>query len=431
MGVLDKIRGFFKPRSKADASSDEVNRFLQFLGVDVTNTSAINEATYFACLRLRAEAIGKLPLKLMQWDNVHGINPVRGDPRYYILGTRPNRYMTATTFWSTVEYNVCHYGNCYVLISGAGAKMSLWILPTESIQVINDDKDLFKKGAGKLYYVYSGESGIYTFSDEEILHFKTSSTFDGIIGKSVRERLSEVIDSGNDSQKMLRRMYKNGYTGKAVLQYTGDLNDKLVQTYIKGIEAYASGSDDEKRDPSTIIPIPVGSTLTPLNVKLSDGQFLEIKQYTALQIAAAFGIKPYQINDFTKSSYASGELQQIDFYVDTLLYPLKQYEEEITFKILSMKEAVDRGMFWKFNVAVTLRADFKTQVETLSKAVNTFIMTPNEARERLDLGSVEHGDKLIGQGANIRLDQIGAQYNAQNSPADDPPEEGGNEEDAG
>lgn len=429
MGVLKAIRGLFSPRRKADASSDEVNRFLQFLGVDVTNTSAINEATYFACLRLRSEAIGKLPLKLMRHDEKTGILPVRNDPRYYILGTRPNRYMTATTFWSTVEYNVCHYGNCYVLINGAGTKMTLWILPTESIQVINDDKDLFRKGAGKLYYVYSGESGIYTFSDEEILHFKTSSTFDGIIGKSVRERLAEVIESGNDSQKMLRRMYKNGYTGKAVLQYTGDLNDKLVQTYIKGIEAYASGSDGE-RDPSTIIPIPLGSTLTPLNVKLSDGQFLEIKQYTALQIAAAFGIKPYQINDFTKSSYSSGELQQIDFYVDTLLYPLKQYEEEISYKILSMKEAVEGGMFWKFNVAVTLRADFKTQVETLSKAVNTFIMTPNEARERLDLGNVEHGDKLIGQGANIRLDQLGAQYNAQDTPADTP-EEGGNEEDAG
>lgn len=426
MGVLKAIRDFFTPNRKADASSDEVNRFLQFLGVDVTKTSAINEATYFACLRLRAEAIGKLPLKLMQHNDERGINPVRDDPRYYILGTRPNRYMTATTFWSTVEYNVCHYGNCYVLISGAGAKMSLWILPTESIQVINDNKDLFRRGAGRLYYVYSGESGIYTFSDEEILHFKTSSTFNGIIGKSVRERLFEVIESGNDSQRMLRKMYQNGYTGKAVLQYTGDLNDKLVQTYIKGIEAYANGTGNS--DPSTIIPIPLGSTLTPLNVKLSDGQFLEIKQYTALQIAAAFGIKPYQINDFTKSSYASGELQQIDFYVDTLLYPLKEYEEELSYKILSQDEAINKRMFWKFNVAVTLRADFKTQVETLSKAVNTFLMTPNEARERLDLGSMEHGDTLIGQGANIRIDQIGAQYNAQSPDDTDPPEEGGNED---
>lgn len=429
MGVINAIRSWFAPSNKADAASAEVERFLRFLGVDATNMSAINEATYFACLRLRSEAIGKLPLKLMRRDDVHGINPVRNDPRYYILGTRPNPYMTATTFWSTVEYNVCHYGNCYVLISGAGSKMSLWILPTESMQVVNDDKDLFRRGRGKLYYVYTGESGVYTFADEEILHFKTSSTFDGLIGKSVRERLAEVIESGNDSQKMLRRMYKNGYTGKAVLQYTGDLNDKLVQTYIKGIEAYASGSDDEKKDPSTIIPIPIGSTLTPLNVKLSDGQFLEIKQYTALQIAAAFGIKPYQINDFTKSSYASGELQQIDFYVDTLLYPLKEYEEEITYKILSKKEAIDDGMFWKFNVAVTLRADFATQVDTLSKAVNNFLLTPNEARERLDMGSVGHGDVLIGQGANIRLDQIGSQYNAQSPEGTNPPpEEGGNED---
>ena len=424
MAKRKKARGA-KARAKA-SRAEETRRLLRFLGVDDTemDADAVGEATYFACLRLMSEAVGKLPLKLMQHDGEHGIRPLRDDPRYYVLGTRPNPYMPATLFWSTVERNRSHYGNAYVLIRGAGKKLSLWILPTESVSIVNDDKDLFQRGAGKLYYVYSGPSGMYTFSDEEILHFRGSATFNGLVGMSVRDCLKGIISGSVDAQKMLRKMYKNGYTGKAVLQYTGDLSDKLVQAYIKGIEKYAAGTGD--MDLSTIIPIPVGSSLTPLNVKLSDGQFLELKQYTALQIAAAFGIKPYQINDFTKSSYASGELQQLDFYVDTLLYVLKQYEEELAFKLLSRKEA-DDGLFFKFNVAVTLRADFKTQVETLSKAVNTFIMSPNEARERLDMGSVTGGDKLLGQGANILLEQIGAQYHAGNTPGQ-LPEEGGNED---
>ena len=40
--------------------------------------------------------------------------------------------------------------------------------------------------------------------------------------------------------------------------------------------------------------------LTPLDIKLSDSQFIELKKYSALQIAAAFGIKPNQINDYEK-----------------------------------------------------------------------------------------------------------------------------------
>lgn len=73
--------------------------------------------------------------------------------------------------------------------------------------------------------------------------------------------------------------------------------------------------------------------LTPLDIKLTDSQFFELKKYTALQIAAAFGVKPNQINDYSKSSYANSELQQLSFYVDTELFVIKQYEEEINYKM--------------------------------------------------------------------------------------------------
>lgn len=426
MDVLKKVRGWFSRKSVS--RSTEVDRLLTFLGVDKTHGEAISEATYFACLRLLSESIGKLPLKLMQYTDKQGVQTMRRDPRYKILGSRPNPYQNATTFWSTVEYNRSHYGNAYVLIRGAGANMTLWILPSDQVTILNDDKDLFEKGAGRIYYVYSGAQGIYTFHAEEILHLPTSSTFDGITGVSVRDRLKATIEGNVDAQQMLNKMYRNGYTGKAVLQYTGDLNDDLVKTYVKGIERYAKGAplDADGEEISTIIPIPVGSQLTPLNVKLTDGQFLEIKQYSALQIAAAFGIKPNQINDYEKSSFASGEHQQLAFYVDTMLYILKLYEEELSYKLLSAEE-IENGLFWKFNIDVVLRADFATKVDSLSKAVNNFLMTPDEAREKLDLGTVGHGNRLLGQGANIFLDQIGAQYNAQSPAHETKPEEGESE----
>ena len=158
-----------------------------------------------------------------------------------------------------------------------------------------------------------------------------------------------------------------------------------------------------------IIPIPLGATLTPLNIKFTDNQFLELKQYTALQIASAFGIKPYQIGDYTKSSYASAEAQQLSFYVDTLLYILKQYEEELTYKLLSAEERAN-GLHFKFNVSVILRADLKTQLDSLGNAVNNGLYTPNEARALLDLEAKPGGDKVLCNGASIPIELAGIQY---------------------
>jgi HK97 family phage portal protein len=322
--------------------------------------------------------------------------------------------MTATSFWSTVEYNRNHYGNAYVWIEGAGANTRLWILPSNDMQVWYDNARILAD-VPDIYYVYSGPSKLYYFGSEEILHFKGSNTFDGLVGISVQDQLRTTIRAGGKSQALVNAMYDSGFTAKAVLQYTGSLNDENVKTFVKGIEAYAKGklkSDGVEN----IIPIPLGATLTPLNVKLADNQFLEVRQYTALQIASAFGIKPYQIGDYTKSSYASAEAQQLSFLVDTLLYILKGYEEELTYKLLSRSD-IDEGLYFKFNVDSILRADFATKVQTLSTAVNSFLMTPNEARQKLDLAKVEGGDKLLGNGASIPVQLTGSQYT--NGPTDE------------
>lgn len=102
-------------------------------------------------------------------------------------------------------------------------------------------------------------------------------------------------------------MYESGLTAKATLEYTGELNDKAKEALVKSFEDFGSGA----RNTGKIIPVPLGMKLTPLDIKLSDSQFFELKKYTALQIAAAFGVKPNQINDYSKSSYANSELQQL------------------------------------------------------------------------------------------------------------------------
>ena len=391
----------------SDSQLQEWWQLAQWLGIDDVKEDALSEATYFACLKVLSEAVGKLPLKLLRHTKDGGIDSAQTHPLWYKLHDRPNPYQSASIFWSTVEYNRNHFGNAYVWIEGAGRNMRLWILPSTSVKVWYDDARLFSD-IPDIYYLYSGGSKMYRFGSEEILHFRGSNTFNGIVGISVQEQLKKMIDGGIKSQKLINDMYDSGFTSKAVLQYTGSLNDANVKAFVQGIEAYAKGKY-KAEGVTGIIPIPLGASLTPLNIKLADNQFLELRQYTALQIASAFGIKPYQIGDYTKSSYSSAEAQQLSFLVDTLLYILKQYEEELTYKLLTAEE-IENGYYFKFNVDVMLRADFKTKIETLSKATNNFLMTPNEARLKLDLGRKPGGDRLLGNGASIPVEYTGSQY---------------------
>lgn len=390
------------------ASKDyAMQQLIDFLGLAGTKEKALSEATYFACLKVLSESVGKLPLKLLQHKDNNGVITARGHPFYKVLHNRPNPYMTSTAFWSTIEQNRNHYGNAYALIKGAGSKMSLWILPSEEVEIWYDD-DTILSDVPDIYYIYSHGGKMYQFSSEQILHFKTSNTFDGIKGIAVREQLKMTIDGNIKAQKMLNSMYKSGFTAKAVVQYTSDLSDKNLEKFKNKIEKFA-GSDLDDKETKNIIPIPIGTTLTPLNIKLADNQFVDVKKYSALQIASAFGIKPNQIGDYEKSSYASAEAQQLSFYVDTLLYIIKQYEEELNYKLLS-DEDIENGYYFKFNVAVILRADLKTQVDTLCQAISNFLYTPNEARALLDMESKEGGDQLLGNGASIPVQLAGTQY---------------------
>lgn len=408
MQIVKRLREAWGVLCGKSYRDDNLAELLDFLGISSNlRDDALKEATYFACMKVLSESIGKIPIKIMQHTRQTG-TLARREHRYYrVLNERPNPYMTATTFWAMMELWRNHYGNAFAWIDERDPQHpKLWPMHPKDTQIYFDNACRLAD-VPDVYYRYSIGGQSVVIASAEVLHFKNFLTKDGVTGIPTREQISGVIDGGCKAQKMLNKLYESGMTAKAVLQYTGGLNDANVDTLKKGIQEYAAGKD--KSGTGGIIPIPLGFTLTPLNIKLTDSQFLELKQYSALQIAAAFGIKPDQIGDYTKSSYSSSEAQQISFLVDTMLFIIKQYEEEISEKLLTPDERGE-GYMAKFNSRVLMRVDQFTQIQTISTAIGNFLYMPNEGREFLDMPAVDGGDRLIGNGSTIPLDMIGAQY---------------------
>ncbi|MCG8541237.1 MAG: phage portal protein [Clostridia bacterium] len=408
--------GFLKDRIKNETYSLQDRELLSLLGIDVdTPSTKLGEITYFTCIKNLSETISKIPLKVIQNNEEGHVQ----DNKHYLYNRlkRPNPYMTSSVFWACVETNRNHYGNAYVynevtrIGRNAGNTKALWILPTEEVTLWVDDAGLFGR-SNALWYVWQEKKTgkRYKFRNDEILHFKTSVSLDGITGLAIKDILKIQVETARKGQEFLNKFYKSGmFGGKAVLQYTGDIDKKAEKKLIEKIESF---SKDENTS-GKIIPLPLGFEMTPINLSMSEAQFVELNQYSALQVAGAFGIKPNQLNIYNKSNFKDIESQQRDFYINTSMSIFKQYEEQISAKLLSEDEVFNKGYEVQFEVNAVLRGDFRTQVETVGTAIDKGVMKINEGRKYLGLPIVEEGDVLLANGTYIpvKMIQEGINYN--------------------
>ena len=422
MGFLKNIYNVLRQPAKNQSVSLNDTKLLDWLGIDQSQTESIHEATYFTCLKMLSETMGKLPLHFYQ-QTEQGRKRAQATDMTYLLTVRPNPYMTPSTLFTMTETMCQHYGNGFIYIDsslemtgrykGNIKYKGLYPLDSSCVTILVDNKGIFKnQDSNALYYKYrdkvSGQE--YILKSDEIIHIKTWYSKNGISGEPVREILKDTISTNQQSQRVISNLYKHGMTASMVMQYTSDLDDDRVKQLQKRFADKLTGAESAGK----VIPIPLGLTLQPLTQSFVDSQFYELKKYSALQIASAFGIKPNQINDYEKSSYSSSEQQQLSFLVDTMQYRLKMWEEELNAKVL-LPEEVKQGFFYKFNERAILRADSKTQMETLCSGVQNGIYKPNEARRYLDMDDAEGGNILMCNGNYVPLTEVGAPYGVNQS----------------
>lgn len=400
-----------KTENSGGAINQDSNSLFDILSTlnnnDVEVQQDISETIYFICLKHLSESLGKMQWEKREITKKKGRETIFDNDLDLLLNIRPNPYMSAITFWQTVELNRNHYGNSYVYIERDGKKIkNLWQLPSNEVEIWIDNKGYFGL-KDSIWYVWNdSRSGKkYSFLKDEILHFKTHMSWDGLSGTAVRDILKTQLNTQKSALNFLKRIYSSSTLGtKVVVHYTGELNDAKAKNMVDKIANFAKAKES-----GAFIPLPMGYQAQLLEMKLADSQFFENNKNTALQIAAAFGIKPNVINDYTKSSYSNSETQQLDFYINTLQPLFLIYEQELSYKLLHPRD-LERGQRLVINEDILFKMDNQTKANVYSNYVQNFIMTPNEVREALNLPYVKGGDKLVGNGNAISLDKAGEQY---------------------
>ena len=382
MAIWNKL---FKPKAQTTQEPISItdSRLLEILGIELDEINlkgknALKEATVYACIRILADAVGKLPVKIYQ--DKDGKQAAADHYLTPILKTRPNPWMTSRDFFKALEVQRNVYGNAYAWIdvetSGRNAGQVTGVYPLDSsrVEIWIDDVGLLP-GQGKMWYVYRDNKGKeYKIRPDEILHIK-NLTFDGIVGMTPLEQLKETVENAGAASRFLNNSFKNGMLTKGIVHYVGDLSPEAEETFRKKFEQMASGLKNANR----ISLLPIGYQYQPLSLSMTDAQFLENTELTIRQIAAAFGVKMHQLNDLSRATHTNVEYQQREFYIDTLMDILTGYEQEMTYKLFTDKE-LEEGYYIKFNVNAILRADPKTRYEAYRTAIQSGFLTPNEVR---------------------------------------------------
>lgn len=359
----------------------------------------VSEITYFTCLKTLSEALGKMPVHLVDLEKKRVNHETTR-----VIETQTNSVQTPVQFFTSMEYARNHYGNAYAYIGrdARGRVTGLYPLYPPAVQIWVNDTDTLAGAPYYYFYTAPQEGGTYWIDPGDIIHVKAWITErTGHAGKSVRQILAESLTGNKAAQAFLNDLYQKGLTANAVVKFVGDLSREKQAKMLDAIEAQAR--DNGRR----MIALPVGFDFQPIDLKLSDSQFFELQKYGALRIAAAFGVKPNFLNDYSKSSYANSAAQNLSFYVDTLLYNVSGYEQEMNRKLLTQAEQA-AGIGYKFNLWAILRSDPDKQAEIIQKMVTTGIYSIDEARNKLDLPPCDGGEVHMIPGNYIKLEEIGA-----------------------
>jgi HK97 family phage portal protein len=410
--------GLFKNRIQKREIKNETyslsdKNLLSLLGIDSTtiNSNILGEVVFYTCLDFYCKAVSKLSEYKYSYGTLKGQERIIDSNLDNILNLEPNPYMSAKTFKSCVELQRNFYGNAYVYNKFEGGKLkSRWILDNENVTVWQDTAGLFGTINNLWYVWYDKNNGgkKYIFSSDEVSHYKTDMTWDGIMGIAVKDVLSMQLDTLRQGEAYINKLYKSGMFGdKILLQYTGDLDSNAKDELVKGVERYGNLNS------SKFLPLPISIKADLLSMKLSDAEFSVISNTNALRIAGAFGLSPNIINDYSKSSYANSVSQQMDFYVNSLSPVLQMYKQEDTRKLISSTLREKQNIFLEYSTKELFKLDPSAHMDYLVKGSNNGIIKINEAREELGYNYVDGADILVMNGNLAPLDIIksGANYN--------------------
>jgi HK97 family phage portal protein len=399
MSLVSRI---MKPRSNvafrepfwADLLVSSVSRS----GRTVNVKSALEVTTVFACLRVIAEGIAQVPLKLFRERPEGGSDPAKDHPLFNVLYRHPNQWQTSFEFRESMIFHAALTGDFFAFINRVGKGKITELIPLDpgSVTVYRDAKGILsysvasqtQQQSGTGYSeerVGFGENKI--FPAETIWHVRGPS-WNTWMGLKAVELAREAIGLSMATEEAHARLHANGAQTSGLYSVDGTLGPDQYSKLRDHIEKQITGSNRYKP-----FVLDRQAKYTPISMTGVDAQHIETRLHQISEICRPFRVMPIMIGHPDKTAtYASAEQMFLAHVIHCLTPWAERIEQSVDVNLLT-KEERESGLYAKFLLNGLMRGAAKDRAEFYYKMWQMGVFSPNDILALEEMNPYEGGEK--------------------------------------
>jgi HK97 family phage portal protein len=372
-------------------------------GVSVNSKTALSLAAVQACIRVKADAVATMPLRLYRATG--GQRLVDNEHPLSFLINEPNAIQTRFEFLKWVSAQLDTGGNAYARIYRNSQTAYPELL--EPIHWSNVEVVLLDNGKPRYTIKVQGRQDI-PVEASDMLHFKGLAVDTPLRGMSPIATHAQTLGINLAAEKSTAKFYKSGASLKFLLKFGAAAPDETKSRELKQSFKDVLEGDD------SVAGVPKDSEVQQMNLSPQEAEYIATRKFGAEEIARIFGVPAYMIGADSQGIKSSVEQQAQDFYVQTIMPLVTMMEQEMRRKLL--REDEKGSYYFKFVFNSLLRADAKTRAEFYNMAIRGGWMNANTARGYEDMNAIPEGEQYFMEAnlipSNLSQDWVQSKINA-------------------
>jgi len=398
MGIFDK---FFKGSiQKKESPTVMINRLEAYMGKstrrykDYAKEGYQDNAIVHRCVKLIADSASAVEIKVFDGD------VELENHELLSLLQRPNPLQSGGEYFSSLYSYLLISGNSYLLRDTENDT------PPRELYLLRPDRIKIKSSSSMIpdYYCYLVDGQIikeYPVNQDngrsQLKQIKLWNPLDDFYGLSPMLASAYNIDQHNLAGLHNVALLKNGCTPSGMLKFqpkdetgmTASLTDDQRARLLEDLEMRFQGSANSGRP----MLLEGDFEYKQLGLNPKDMDFLELLNLSAREIALCFGVPAQMIGIPEANTYSNMETAKLALYEETIIPLLTRVQSDLN-EFLSPLYDGDIRIQYDLSSIPAMAEKTKQVYANVTQAVQTGIMTRNEARDKLGLEEIEGGDEL-------------------------------------
>lgn len=357
-----------------------------YSGVPLTETAALESSAVYACVKIIAEDLGRLPFWTYERSKDRSsVNKAYSHPLFPVLKNLVNPEVSSGEFVEAITAHSLLCGDGYAHVQ-RGPNGTITMYPWQP-----SDVRLDRNSYGPTVYIHKeGNSQERTYSRDQVFHLR-GFTLDCRNGDQILVRARHVLGLTLATQQYAASYFSNDATPGIVIERPVGLQPLGEEGILKIKEAWKKWFRGlaNKHEPAVLQDGMKVNVITP---NAAAAQLNEQRQFQVIEVCRLFRMKPHKLADLSRATFSNIEQEGIDYVVNTLAPHANRWRNAVHRCLLTPQEQTEDRIYAELDMMALQQGAFESQAEGFRKMLEKGVYSINDVRRWLNLNPIEGGD---------------------------------------